>query len=124
MDSFSIRLKALRKQKNKTQQHIADLLKIRRSTYGEYERGKIIPPMDKIKTLADYFGVSTDFLINNGNAETRQIDACDNIQQLLTELRKNQNIMFDGEKLDKESRQLLIKSLENSLEMAKILKGK
>jgi transcriptional regulator with XRE-family HTH domain len=124
MDLFSDRLKNLRKEKKKTQQNIADLLKIRRSTYGEYERGKIIPPMDKIKTLADYFGVSTDFLINNVNTEKQEIDASDNIQQLLSELKGNQNVLFDGDKLDNESRQLLIKSLENSLEMAKIIKGK
>jgi transcriptional regulator with XRE-family HTH domain len=124
MDLFSDRLKNLRKEKKKTQQNIADLLKVRRSTYGEYERGKIIPPMDKIKTLADYFGVSTDFLINNVNTEKQEIDASDNIQQLLSELKGNQNVLFDGDKLDNESRQLLIKSLENSLEMAKIIKGK
>ncbi len=127
METFNIRLKTLRKERNKTQQNVADLLKIRRSTYGEYERGKIIPPMDKLKVLSDYFGVSIDYLIGNEEASDNppnNNDACVNIKKLLEDLKKNKNLTFEGEKLNEESRKLLIASLENSLEMAKIIKRK
>ena len=73
MDSFNLRLKMLRKGKKKTQQNLADLLKVRRSTYGEYERGKILPPMDKMKVLADYFGVTVDYLIIGNEKEEAEV---------------------------------------------------
>ena len=123
MKSFNVRLKALRKEKGKTQQNMADLLKVRRSTYGEYERGKIFPPMDKMKVLADYFGVSVDYLLNNEtNIEiTEHIDVLDNLKRALKYLKTDKNLTFDGEPLNKESRELLISSLENGLKMAKII---
>ena len=52
MEVFSKRLKALRKDREKTQEDMSKLLNIQRSTYGEYERGKIMPPVEKIKILA------------------------------------------------------------------------
>lgn len=125
MNSFSTRLKALRKEKGRTQQNIADLLKVRRSTYGEYERGKILPPMDKMKVLADYFGVSVDYLIvGNQKQETelaQEIDVSVNLKRALKHLKNDKNLMFEGKVLDKESREILISSLENGLKMANII---
>jgi len=126
---FDKRLKALRKEKGKTQQNIADLLNVQRSTYGEYERGKILPPMDKMKVLADYFGVSIDYLIGGKNetefgTEITNIDVSGQLKTALNYLKENQGkLMFDGEKLDNESRELLIQSLENGLKMAQIIKN-
>lgn len=129
MNIFDKRLKALRKEKGKTQQNIADLLNVQRSTYGEYERGKILPPMDKMKVLADYFGVSIDYLIGGKNetefgTEITNIDVSGQLKTALNYLKENQGkLMFDGEKLDNESRELLIQSLENGLKMAQIIKN-
>lgn len=128
MKSFSIKIKALRKENKKTQQNMADLLKVRRSTYGEYERGKILPPMDKMKILADHFGVSVDYLIGGADelesgTEITSIDVSGQLQAALNYLKEKPNeLMFDGELLDNESRQLLIQSLENGLKMAHIIK--
>lgn len=125
MNSFSTRLKALRKEKGRTQQNIADLLKVRRSTYGEYERGKILPPMDKMKVLADYFGVSVDYLIVGNQKQetelTQEIDVSVNLKRALKHLKNDKNLMFEGKVLDKESREILISSLENGLKMANII---
>ena len=123
MDSFSLRLKSLRKEKKKTQQNLADLLKVRRSTYGEYERGKILPPMDKMKILADYFSVSVDYLVS-GKQEmeiSEEIDVSDNLKRALDHLKKDKNLRFNGKPLNDESRELLISSLENGLKMANII---
>ena len=69
---FSERLRELRKSRGRTQQEIADLLNIRRSTYGEYERGVILPPTDKIQTLAKYFNVTVDWLIGKEEMQIRR----------------------------------------------------
>lgn len=130
LKSFSTKIKALRKEHKKTQQNIADLLNIRRSTYGEYERGKILPPMDKMKILADYFGVSVDYLIGiSGKNETEfsdeLIDVSGQLKSALKHLKSNQELMFDGKPLEDESRKLIIQSLENGIKMTKIIqKGK
>lgn len=67
---FSERLKELRKDQQKTQDELSKVLNVRRSTYGEYERGKIRPPAEKIFKLAKYFNVSIDYLIGNTEHET------------------------------------------------------
>lgn len=133
---FSQRLKLLRKEKHKTQQDMADFLKIQRSTYGEYERGRIMPPYDKIKKLADYLEVSVDYLMGTTNFRTvndkidtvakREItDVSKTLTHLIEELKTADNIVrLDGVDLDEESKSLLLSSLESSLKLGNILKRK
>lgn len=126
---FSVRLKAMRKERKETQEDIARLLKVQRTTIGEYERGNIRPPMDKMKILADHFEVSVDYLMGNTNFQTAEErneespnDVSKAMKKILEDLQKNQHaMMFDGEVLDDESRELLISSLEQSLRMGKIM---
>lgn len=61
--TFRKRLKKLRIDSGKTQDEMAKLLNIKRTTYGEYERGKIIPAINKIEKLASIFNVTPQFLI-------------------------------------------------------------
>ena len=89
MDALSSKIKALRKEKKKTQQNLADLLNIRRSTYGEYERGKILPPMDKLKIIADYFGVTVDYLLTEEHKE-------DNTSRALVRQRRKNRIVISA----------------------------
>lgn len=129
MNMFSVRLKAMRKERKETQEDIARLLKVQRTTIGEYERGNIRPPMDKMKILADHFEVSVDYLMGNTNFQTAEErneespnDVSKAMKKILEDLQKNQHaMMFDGEVLDDESRELLISSLEQSLRMGKIM---
>ena len=115
---FSERLRELRKSRGRTQQEIADLLNIRRSTYGEYERGVILPPTDKIQTLAKYFNVTVDWLIGK---EEMQEDISKTLNTLLTQLKSNKQVSFHGKKMNKESRNILIKSIESDLETMELL---
>lgn len=47
---------------DKTQQEIADLLCIKQTTYSKYELGRVAIPIDALMTLADFYGVSLDYL--------------------------------------------------------------
>lgn len=124
---FSKRIKALRLDNEKTQQNVADALGVLRSTYGEYERGKIIPPMDKINALAAFYGVTVDYLIGNSNDQnqavsSREMDVSDSMKQIIEYLQNEQSkLTFDGEILDEESRELLISSIESSLKLGKMI---
>lgn len=122
MDILSNKIKALRKKKKQTQQNMADLLGVRRSTYGEYERGKILPPMDKLKIIAEHFEVSVDFLIGNEEpTEEKEIDVSSNLEVALEYLKNDNDLFFRGKPLDDETRDLLISSIENGLKMAYII---
>lgn len=63
---FSEKLKAARKACGYTQQQIADLMKIDKSTYCGYETGKRQPDVQKIKQLSEILGVSGDTLLETG----------------------------------------------------------
>lgn len=55
-------LKALRVNKKKTQQEIADYLEITLRTYQKYEKDSDIMSWGNAKKLAKYYGISLDLL--------------------------------------------------------------
>lgn len=57
------RLSNLRNEFKKTQQQMADFLGITRPAYTAYERGTRQPDYETLKKLADFFDVSTDYLL-------------------------------------------------------------
>ena len=56
-------LKYLRNKQSLTQADIADKLGISQTTYGRYETGDIEPGLGSIILLADFYGVSTDYIL-------------------------------------------------------------
>lgn len=126
---FHKRLKTLRKQRGKTQDDIAKILKIKRTTYGEYERGKITPPAAKIQLLSEYFNVSIDYLLGanegeegeNNLIDSENLDVSKVFNVVISQLNNYQKKpTFDGEILNDETKELLLASIENSLKIAKI----
>lgn len=61
--NFSQRLRFFRKEDGSTQQEIANILGIDRSTYAYYELGKTEPSIKKLCKLAELFEISLDTLI-------------------------------------------------------------
>lgn len=62
---FSINLRIQRKKMNLTQQQMADILGISKSTYCQYESGTRHPKIEMIKQIASYLQISTDELLGN-----------------------------------------------------------
>jgi len=60
---LSKRLKELRLKSKKTQKEIAIYLDITREAYTQYETGARNPDYETLKKLADYFGVTVDYLL-------------------------------------------------------------
>ena len=60
---FANRLKELRNERHLSQQELADKLEMPRSTYGGYETEGKEPNIDTLCILANFFGVSTDYLM-------------------------------------------------------------
>ena len=61
---FGLHLRELRKAKGYTQQQMADLLNISRSTYTYYETGKSEPGYDKLKILCRVFDIDYNSIFN------------------------------------------------------------
>ena len=56
-------LKEMRLAAGYTQQEIADILQVDRSTYAYYEAGKTEPNIPKLKRIANMYGISLDDLV-------------------------------------------------------------
>ena len=57
------RLKELRKEKDLFQKDVAKLLNITKTGYASYEQGLCNPPVESIMILADFYNVSTDYIL-------------------------------------------------------------
>ena len=64
------RLRDLRDDHDKTQQEIADVLNMHRRVYRRYESGERETPAWVVVKLAEYYHVSTDYLLGRTNDPT------------------------------------------------------
>lgn len=63
MASFGELLAELRLDKKMTQKDLADVLHVSVGTISNYERGVYYPEIEKLINLADFFQVTTDYLL-------------------------------------------------------------
>lgn len=132
---LSEKLKKLRTINTKlTQAEFAKKIDVARTTYAMYEQGHREPDYKTLQRIADYYDVSTDYLL--GRSESLQPDndlpeltakderdIAKDLENMLNALdSKDGYAAFDGrdmEDMDEEDRDLLKASLENSLRLAK-----
>lgn len=72
IDRFAQRLKALRKERGITQQQLADGVGISKGGLSYYENAGRTPDISILERFADYFGVTTDYLLGRTNAQTKK----------------------------------------------------
>jgi len=72
MATFPNRLKELRKSKGITQKLMSEFLGMREQAYQMYEYGKREPNHETTIKLANYFEVSTDYLLGVSDNPQRQ----------------------------------------------------
>ena len=61
---FNEKLQELRKQKELTQEELAEVLFVSRSAISKWEAGRGYPNIDSLKAIAKYFGVTIDELLS------------------------------------------------------------
>ena len=61
------RLKDMRDDADLKQENIATILGIRQNVYSRYERGERTIPLELLVKLAEFYGVSLDFLVGRTN---------------------------------------------------------
>lgn len=57
------RIRDLREDKDLKQKDLAAYLAIDQSTYSDYENGRINVPIEQLIKIADYYGVSLDYIV-------------------------------------------------------------
>lgn len=60
---MKLRIRDLREDQDKNQKEIADYLVCDQSLYSKYERGERPFPLEYADKLADFYGVSVDYLL-------------------------------------------------------------
>ena len=71
---FKIRLKELREQLGFSQARFARAIGVSQSTVGMWESGKNTPTFSTLESLANYFGVTVDYLLGRTD-EPNSVDA-------------------------------------------------
>lgn len=87
-----MRLKELRKQNKKTQSDIAKILNMSTIGYNNYETGARKPSIETLCKLADYYGVTLDYLLEreeNKNPQEKLKELAKQAWKELTELEKS-----------------------------------
>ena len=67
MIKFAERLHELRNERSVTQKNMAKFLGVQLRSYQCYESGDRRPDYEKLVALADYFGVTTDYLLGRSD---------------------------------------------------------
>ena len=66
------RIRELREDHDKKQLELANYLHVKPNTYSDYERGKINIQIDTLIQLADFYGVSLDYLVGRDDVPNRK----------------------------------------------------
>ena len=97
---FSKNLSFYLEKSGKSQKEVAKAIGVIPQTFNTWCTGQSIPRMGSVQALADYFGIGKSDLIEEKSDQD--------------------GLMFSGEPLDDETRELLKASLQNSITIAKI----
>ena len=62
-----MKLKEIREEFGITQTQIAQYLNIKQNTYSQYENGQRQLPVDVLVKLAEYYNVSTDYILGRSD---------------------------------------------------------
>ena len=69
---FGQKLKELRRKHKITQEQLAKIINVERSSIGKYESTNTIPSKETLLKIAQYFNVSTDYLLGNENTQQKR----------------------------------------------------
>lgn len=73
-DKLSKRLKNLRESKGYLQKYVADKIGVKSNTLSGYENGTRAPDPEMIVKLAEFYGVTTDYLLGNSDDPNKTED--------------------------------------------------
>ncbi len=131
LKTISQKLRGIRKTCGFTQQQVAAVLNVDRSTYTYYETGKTTPDIRTVKALADLFNVSVDELLmdeeivgavaeseSGANEEAMAKDAADLPETANKLTRAEREVLLYYRALSAQDRQMILQEMRKTLHAA------
>lgn len=99
MATFGEKFKKLRKSKSLTQEQLADLFYLNKSSISRYEKDKQMPEIELLQKFAEFFGVSMDYLLGKCDTfcnieETTESSMDKEITQIIKDLGPDVTLHF------------------------------
>ena len=117
----------LLKEKNVKVADVTRATGIASSTFTDWKKGRYTPKQDKLQRIADYFGVTIDYLMNGEEkewtptlTEKDEKDLDKKVENLLNAVDSDTGLMLDGEIMDEETREIFAMNLKNALRTTKL----
>jgi len=98
---FATRFKNLRQSKGLNQVQLAERLGVKKQSISNWENDNIMPSIEMLMRIADFFHVSTDYLLGRDVQETEAVQTLDitgltprqveHIKFIVDDLRHNEN---------------------------------
>ena len=108
----------------------ADVVKetgITKSTFSDWKNGRSKPKQEKLQKIADYFGVTVDYLMTGKETtennvpltrkDEREIEKI--LEQTKVQLLSQEGLMFDREPASPEAIESILSAMQIGMEMAK-----
>lgn len=101
------------------------------ATISNWKAGRYVPKQDKLKKIADYFGVTVDYLMTGNGDEPKEKnpeltardrrDIAKDLNRIMEEIQNGDDgpLYYNGEELDEASLILLNNAIEHALTQAK-----
>lgn len=86
------------------------------SQNASYKWKEYSPSNTKLIELAEYFGVTPEFILTGNDG--KEADIKDTLDGIILSLKTSNSLTFNGNKLDAFSKQMLITNLENILDVS------
>ncbi len=67
---YQLRIRDLREDRDLKQKQLAEYLQVHQTTYSDYELGRVNTPVTVLHKLADFYGVSVDYLLGRTDIKT------------------------------------------------------
>jgi len=100
---------------------------ITKSTFSEWKNGKYTPKQDKLQKIADYFGVTVDYLMTGKESDKKEPeltkrdekDIEKHLAAFREQLESQEGLMFDGDPASPEAIESILSAMQIGMEMAK-----
>jgi transcriptional regulator with XRE-family HTH domain len=125
-------IKLYRKKAKLTQSELAQRANMSRSYLADVERDRYNPSVDTLKAIASALDVPVSVLLGEDDdkksdsdsklpelTEKDELDIAKDLQRIMDNLESREGLMYDGEPMDEETKELIKISLENSMRLAK-----
>lgn len=107
------RIKILRKEKGLKQTELAAILNVTQGALSSWETGRYDIGNNELKKMADYFGVSIDYLLGNEPSENKKIP------KDLKKILEDEEVTLNGRMMSAEDKEKMYKIIEAAFWEAK-----